>query len=170
MFKEDVTRRFDGHLRRIFATKPEILKFLLTHERKAKCLDNLCFQISMAELGTIKIDARRYDRMILEVAKMFAGAALDARKVELQSAAERARRARVGQDEKELEQTLREDTDHWHRTGQAPPDDPDPFFATRKTPANVSRIRAGKTRQARAPGSGSQADPPSPPAADETKE
>lgn len=91
----DVTVHFNNALRVKFGHKPDILKFLLEHERKDLCLKNLCNQIEIAERrGRFRLDfdVTKYILMINEMAVMFARAAVNARINELMSSAEKHRR------------------------------------------------------------------------------
>lgn len=91
----DVTQLFDQYLTKNFGHKPEVLQFLLHHERRQICLQNLCGQIQIAEKRSklrLNFDAIKYKLMIDEVAKMFAHAAVRVRVAELVSTAEKYRR------------------------------------------------------------------------------
>lgn len=90
----EVQQVFDGYLREKFAAKPDILRFLLQHERKPLCMENLCTQIRIAELSNIgkRFNQRRYHFVICEIAKLFASAALEQVEQKLLSHAEVQRR------------------------------------------------------------------------------
>ena len=47
--KKEVTLLFDARVRKVFHTKPTILRFLLKHERKDLFIDNLQKEIRVAE-------------------------------------------------------------------------------------------------------------------------
>ena len=89
--KSDVLKVFDDTIKSIFKSKPDIIRMLLDHETKPKCIDELCYQIKLAELGSVKIDVIKYKLMITEIAKLFANAALEKKKQELLSDNERKR-------------------------------------------------------------------------------
>lgn len=91
----DVKLIFDQYLRANFKHKPEVLSFLLFHERKELCIRNLCDQIQICEKRSkvkLNFDAQAYKLSIEEVAKIFAQAAISARVAELVSIVERQRR------------------------------------------------------------------------------
>lgn len=90
----DVTQRFDAHLRKLFQeSNKEVLNFLLKHERKQLCLNNLCNQILVAEASSkVKVNIDSFQLLIEETAKLFANAAIDARIHELMTPAEKTRR------------------------------------------------------------------------------
>lgn len=105
----EVTKVFNEALVERFSKKPEVLNFLLRHERKTRCLENLCEQIRLTEFkATVKLDARRYRLMIRTVADLFAKAALEAKHQELLSEAEKKRIAKEADAIKEAETVLHE--------------------------------------------------------------
>lgn len=107
--KFDVIIRFDKHLNEKFANKPDIAKFLVRHERKDVCIDELCTQIRLAELGLRrKMTTHSYDMLIKSTADLFAMAALNSKENELMSASERQRRLADAAYEKELQAEMKE--------------------------------------------------------------
>ncbi len=91
----DVKILFDEYLRKNFKHKPDVLDFLLNHERKEVCIRNLCDQIQVCEKRSkvkLNFDAKAYKLSIEEVAKMFASAAVNAKVAALVSSVERHRR------------------------------------------------------------------------------
>lgn len=75
----DVEKIFDEHLKAKLGQKPEVLQFLLRHERKKLCLENLCGEIRVCEfkLGNSFFNAELYRKTIQDVARLFAETALE---------------------------------------------------------------------------------------------
>lgn len=68
-----ITTSFDDEIRRIFATKSEMGNFLLRHERKKLCIENLMKEIRMMELGkAVTLDRDKIEYLGKEFAKTFA--------------------------------------------------------------------------------------------------
>lgn len=88
----EVTKKFDAELTKVFKQKPDILRFLLKHERKDRCILNLCAEISRAEQYRINVSVENYSKIIKDFARMFARAALTYAEEKALSDAERARR------------------------------------------------------------------------------
>lgn len=84
----DVSKEFDNVLTTVFTSKPDVLKFLIGHERKQVCLDNLCRELN----GIRKLGKENYLAVIASAAKMFAKAALDYKETQLLSEAEKRSR------------------------------------------------------------------------------
>jgi hypothetical protein len=74
----DVKRRFEEEITKRLSLKPEVLKFVLNHERKDVCLKNLCEQIEKCERQSFQIlfDAKKYASVIKSVAVLFAKAVI----------------------------------------------------------------------------------------------
>jgi len=89
--KADVEKRFDSTLKKTFSSKPDILKFLINHERKYLVIDNLCYQIRLAELGKNKLDIDKYNMLISDMARFFAQNALEYKKQQILSDNEKKR-------------------------------------------------------------------------------
>jgi hypothetical protein len=93
--RDKVTTIFDGCLRRIFHPKPELMAYLLKHERKGVCIERVCEQITAAEQrcnigGALSVE--RFTVLIETAAKMFANMALEHAKEQALSQAETMRR------------------------------------------------------------------------------
>ena len=104
---QDVEARFDKEINRIFHEKYQIAQFLLKHERKKVCLEKLCEEIRMYEIGKANPSLHQYEGMIRDVAKMFAQAALTSKEHEILSTAERMRRVMDYENKKEIAQEMR---------------------------------------------------------------
>lgn len=87
----DIMPIFDGFIAEAFVTKPEIARFLITHERKKVCLERLCEQIRLCERRAFSItfDAQAYRKTIRDVAKMFCSQALEAHRQKNMTEAEK---------------------------------------------------------------------------------
>jgi hypothetical protein len=89
-----VTSRFDSWISHTFAEKPQIMRWLLAHERKGSCINRVCEQLKKAEQCNIgrRFDVRRFNMLIDECAKMFSNAAVNYQHQAILSTAERNRR------------------------------------------------------------------------------
>lgn len=107
-----VRRVFDEHLKTVFASKPDILRFLLNHERKNLCLERLAKEIRMAELsqkvGGSAFNISKLRACIETTANIFALAALEAKKKELLSLMELKRLEDEAAKVSEAQNVLRE--------------------------------------------------------------
>ncbi len=92
--RSEIKKIFDARIAEKFRTLPEVRKFLLTHERKEICIDNLCEQIQICErkLYSILFQAEDYKDTIHTVADMFCERALKKAEEDSISANERIRR------------------------------------------------------------------------------
>lgn len=72
---QDVTKRFDDAIIERFQNL-DIRNALLKHERKMKCIENLCDEIRRAEFYSLNINLDTYSRIIKDIAMMFSKAAL----------------------------------------------------------------------------------------------
>lgn len=84
MIEQDIENGFDQELKRLFNTKPDILNFLIKHERKQLCLTNLLGEIKKSPWLT----KPQFNEIIKAAATLFAKAALDTKEKELISQAE----------------------------------------------------------------------------------
>lgn len=85
---------FNSYLRQMFSHKPEVLNFLLNHERRPKIINICCDQIMIAEKSNIAkmFDISKYRLLIGECAKLFCTAALRHAEEKALSRAEMVRR------------------------------------------------------------------------------
>ena len=80
--KKLVTELFDAYIRTKLHTKPDVLKFILNHERKETCIDNLQKEIRVAEWKVgFKMNYAKVKLMVNTVANMFANNALEAERI-----------------------------------------------------------------------------------------
>lgn len=109
--KSEVTKIFDAYLRETFAPAGrDVVNYLIRHERKSICLDNLCEQIEDCERKTYSItfDAKTYRSSIRDIAKMFASAALQVAQEQQLTAAERQLKIREASKEADTEGMINE--------------------------------------------------------------
>lgn len=74
---QEIKVRFDSALREKFSQKADVLNFLLKHERKNLCITNIAEQILRAENYNINISIKTYDKIIKDIALMFARAVIE---------------------------------------------------------------------------------------------
>lgn len=103
----DVKQIFEDHLKTTLITQPEVLKFVLNHERKDLCIRNLCDQILVSERKLrAKFDQKKYKLMIESIANQFAQAAIDLKKQEILSQSEKKRLIKQADSLKEAEECV----------------------------------------------------------------
>lgn len=91
MSRSNVKVIFDKFLEETFTPKPEILKFVLNHERKNVVINNLCEQILRIERYNINFDAHKYTFVIRSIAKSFATVCLEHHRQQSLSSLEKIR-------------------------------------------------------------------------------
>lgn len=91
MSRNNVKVIFDKFLEETFLTKPEILKFVLNHERKDIVINNLCDQIIRLERYNINFNAEKYRFIIRSMAKTFATVCLEHHRQQSLSSLEKIR-------------------------------------------------------------------------------
>jgi len=89
---QKIKERFDLKIKEVLKPKPEVMKFVLNHERKDIVLNNLCEQIQACERGIISFDTTKYNQVIDSVATFFSQAALQVKEADLVSYLEKQRR------------------------------------------------------------------------------
>jgi len=109
---QEVTQRFNLVLREIFPknlqNREELVKFVLNHERKVLCIQNLCAQIQAAEGKISTFNVNDWKDLIRETARMFANAAIEAQIALHTSSAEKARQASIGSEYDEIRSCIKE--------------------------------------------------------------
>lgn len=76
--QEIVTTAFNAEIERIFEPKEDIKTFLLGHERKKLCIENLLKEIRIIELGgAVKLDRDRIVGLSQDFARTFSKVALE---------------------------------------------------------------------------------------------
>jgi hypothetical protein len=74
---DQITKHFDDFLRERLKTKPEIMNYVLKHERKSLCIQNLCAEIIRTEKYRINVSVETYKSLIQGVAGIFANATIE---------------------------------------------------------------------------------------------
>ena len=81
-----IQTRFDDWIKWKFKPLPEIIKFLLKHERKHICLENLCHEIKMIEIRKGRpLEAKGLSEIVDTTARLFVSNALEKRRQSLMS-------------------------------------------------------------------------------------
>ncbi len=85
---------FDEFIKDRFGTKPDVLNFLMQHERRDACFKGICEQVVKAELSNIgkRMDIRRVKLLTEAGARMFCDAALKHAEEKILTQAEKQRR------------------------------------------------------------------------------
>lgn len=72
-----VSEAFDNEIKRLYATRQPVKEFLLNHERKNLCIENLCKEIRVAEMShAVNIKRETIDMLAQNFATSFARIAL----------------------------------------------------------------------------------------------
>lgn len=94
--REEIERVFDARIQEVYGKKmPRLLPFFIKHERKARCLDNLCDEIKLTEwkMGAkFEGNHEKFRNMVSTVADMFCQGALRHEEFKHLSPAEQYRR------------------------------------------------------------------------------
>lgn len=108
--RENIVKEFDAELSRVFREKPDILKFLLKHERKEVCIVNLCGQVANIERRSYSItfDITLYKSVVHSVARMFAEACLLNAQSKTTSSIEKIRQQTEVDKEKQVEEMIKQ--------------------------------------------------------------
>lgn len=112
--RSDVESIFDGYIHRTFLEKPEIARFLLKHERKELCIQNLCEQIQGVERSRMSLTftPSMYKKLIEDIARFFCQQALKQAEEQNLSSLEKLKRVteayRLEREEKEQEELVKE--------------------------------------------------------------
>lgn len=100
---------FDQCLSVRYKKHPEVLKWLISHERKQLAINNCCQQVAIAEKSRKnKFNSLEMAALIAAASEMFARAALNAHEAFLMSEAERNRRQKEVDEIKEIETSVKE--------------------------------------------------------------
>lgn len=102
--RSEIAVIFNAKIADTFKDKREVLNFLMNHERKNLCLDNLCAQIAECERRALRIgfDAKTYEWTINDVAVMFCKQALRKAAEDSMTQAERVRKSMAVDDNDKL--------------------------------------------------------------------
>lgn len=112
----EVEKIFDARVDQVFSDRKDLARFFKTHERKPKCIDNLCEEIRTAEwaLGA-KMNAHKHTELIHTVVGMFCKAAIGTKENELMSASEKARIQIAERELRDLENEITEENSKVNR-------------------------------------------------------
>lgn len=112
--KKFITKAFDEKLTNLFSSKPEVLNFLINHERKHISIGNLEREINKLENTHIRLDLKKLTMIVRDFANMFAHAALINKEQSIMSSAEKYRQVKEYDEQQqlqaELEKTYNEST------------------------------------------------------------
>ena len=103
--KEYVTQFFNEYITESFQNS-EVKNFLLTHERKQICIDNLSRELKRAEYKMITLDIILLKKTVRDFAKLFCGSALDLKKQELWSETKKITEQRKADEIEEFKKEL----------------------------------------------------------------
>ena len=112
-----ITERFNKKVREIFGEKPEVMRFLMNHERKNVLIENLAAEINKLENSLVKTKVDSLNMVIDDFTVMFCRAALDTKETETRSYVESMRLEREAQAQKELHDELERDYEQSNSTG-----------------------------------------------------
>lgn len=109
-----ILEHYEAKIRKLFGNKPEVCKFLLSHERKSVLIENLNTELNKLEFSTIRLDSKLLQSVVDDFTLMFARAAILNKEQEIMSYNEKMLQEREYQAQqdltKELEKTCDEST------------------------------------------------------------
>lgn len=105
---QEITVRFDKAIRDKFAHKADIQNYILKHERKHICIQNLAEQILRAEKYNIALSVSTYDTVIKDVALLFAKTVIEHVEQQHMSSIQKAQLTARQDALKEAEQMLKD--------------------------------------------------------------
>lgn len=109
MTKAEVEARFNAEITKKLGSKPEVLGFILNHERKPRFIETLCMEITRLQLGSPGLaTAKNVWYLIDSLSIMFAKMALESKEQEMLSSAEKQRRHAKANELKEAEGLIAE--------------------------------------------------------------
>lgn len=115
--KEMIAVHFDNWINDKFKDLPAIKKYLTTHERRQKLLDNIASEVIKIELSNVgkRFDAEKFKMVIESIAHLFATKAIEHYEQSIMSHAEKQRRiseaGRMEDIEAEFDEMQKEVTD-----------------------------------------------------------
>ncbi len=105
----EVRRHFDDFVSKTFEQHLPIKEFLLKHERRQVCFENICKEVIEVERrGKVKLDPLRFGLLVQAVAKTFCKIAIDAKKVEMESQNEKVKQLMEASKRKIAEDLLKD--------------------------------------------------------------
>ena len=101
--RQIITEAFENQIKDMFKDKESIKTFILNHERKNLCIDNMVTEVKKTELGSaFNLERRHLELMGKEYAKTFSKAALDHAEQSTISQVEKQRRINKAQEREEV--------------------------------------------------------------------
>lgn len=109
--KKLISDRFDQKINELFSERPEIKRFILNHDRKQVCIENLNRELWKLENTSVRTNINSLTLAIDSFAEMFARAALLSKEQELMSKTEQIRQEREFAETKRLQEELENGSD-----------------------------------------------------------
>jgi len=101
--RELIETAFNKEVETLFAKNESMKRFILGHERKSLCIDNIDKEIRIAELGSVfTVKTSHVEFVAKEYAKTFSKAALNLEEEKAVSQMERLRRIKEAQDKADV--------------------------------------------------------------------
>jgi len=98
-----IATTFDNEVKSLFSDNETLRRFVLDHERKNLCIDNISKEIRIAELGSVvDIKTSHVEFVAKEYAKTFSKMALKQAEEKSVSQMERSRRVKEAQDKEDI--------------------------------------------------------------------
>lgn len=106
--RKRIEEKFDKTIRENPVLSSEVKEFLLRHERKDLCIQNIHDELSKIQYTALKMDIVLFSSIIEEFATLFIKAAVECKLQEMLSSAEVTRRQLVNDREQELKKEFEE--------------------------------------------------------------
>jgi len=101
--RDFIATTFNREVETLFESNEQIKRFILDHERKELCIDNIAKEIRIAELGSVfKVKTNHVEFVAKEYAKTFSRAALQAAEEKSVSEMEKIRRIKEAKDKEDV--------------------------------------------------------------------
>lgn len=78
---------FEAEIKRVFGERQTIIDFILKHERKDRCIDNICHQVMLSEKSARRhlMELKNFETFVRDIARIFASTCIEHKHEELLS-------------------------------------------------------------------------------------
>lgn len=101
---------FELRVKTLLKDKEAACKFILNHERRHLCIDNLAREVLKTEKSPVKLDGKHLAMIVNDFTNLFIQAAILCKEQELMNSSEKFRLIKQHQEEQELLAELERDT------------------------------------------------------------
>ncbi len=78
---------FEAEIKKVFGERQTLIDFILKHERKERCIDNICAQVILSERSVKRhlMDLKNFEIFVRDIARIFASTCIEHKHEELLS-------------------------------------------------------------------------------------